>query len=151
MGTNYYLTKKCSSCNHEERLHIGKSSSGWCFSLHVYPFGGDKYSEFKKINGNVITIESLEDWKTWFGKSDWKILNEYGTEISSEEMIEIVTKRSRTERKELSDYYYSSWSDFYEKNQAEPGPNNLLRSRIDNSHCIGHGEGTWDLIIGEFC
>lgn len=34
--------------------------------------------------------------------------------------------------------------------RAEIGPNNLLRSRVDGVNCIGHGEGTWDLIAGEF-
>ena len=40
MGTNYYLHKKppCEACGHEPApLHIGKSSGGWCFSLHVIP------------------------------------------------------------------------------------------------------------------
>lgn len=33
--------------------------------------------------------------------------------------------------------------------QAELGPNNLLRSKIDGVHCIGH-DGMCDLIIGDF-
>ena len=42
MGTNYYLhrprTNECEHCGRADEappLHIGKSSSGWCFSLHV--------------------------------------------------------------------------------------------------------------------
>jgi len=35
-------------------------------------------------------------------------------------------------------------------NQAEPGPDGLARHKVNDGHCIGHGEGTWDLIIGEF-
>ena len=30
------------------------------------------------------------------------------------------------------------------------GPNNLYRHTIDGSFCIGHGEGTWDLFVGDF-
>jgi len=44
MGTNYYLVKNerppCPCCERtyvQERLHIGKSSGGWCFALHVIP------------------------------------------------------------------------------------------------------------------
>ena len=35
-------------------------------------------------------------------------------------------------------------------NYAEPGPNGLVRAKINGVHCIGHGEGTWDYITGEF-
>lgn len=28
--------------------------------------------------------------------------------------------------------------------------NNLLRHQILKGHCIGHSEGTWDYIVGEF-
>jgi len=85
MGTNYYLQKKsgtCQTCGHcsEDPKHIGKSSGGWCFSLHVYP------------EENITTVT---------------IVNEYGETISP-------------------------------------------RHRVDGKHCVGHGEGTWDYIIGEF-
>jgi hypothetical protein len=36
------------------------------------------------------------------------------------------------------------------KNHAELGPNGLLRSKVDDVHCIGHGEGTYDYIAGDF-
>ena len=36
-----------------------------------------------------------------------------------------------------------------QNHHAIPGPNGLLRHRI-GEHCIGHGDGTWDLIRGEF-
>ena len=54
MGTNYYLheppTNKCEHCGRQdekEPLHIGKSSVGWVFALHIIPEMG---------------IEDLEDW-----------------------------------------------------------------------------------------
>lgn len=144
MGTNYYLTKKCTSCNHEEKIHIGKSSAGWCFGLHVYP-----KEENKTIGELPIIIESLHDWSNWFKKPDWKILNEYGEEFHCLDMIKIITEKTWKKNTEIP-YHYISWEDFYNKNNAVPGPNNLLRSRIDNSHCIGHGDGTWDLLVGEF-
>ena len=69
MGTNYYLTKERNYCHHcgrkdVETKHIGKSSSGWVFSLHVYPEEG---------------IHDLSDWTKKF--PDGKITNDYGHSI----------------------------------------------------------------------
>lgn len=129
MGTNYYLEDQepCSHCGRPyERVHIGKSSGGWCFSLHVIPERG---------------INSLEDWKAnWQGK---KIYNEYGDEVSHEEMISIITERSWNKN-------LPSDPNWFSQNYAEIGPNNLARHKIDGHHCIGHGDGTWDLIATDF-
>ena len=77
MGTNYYLTTKpCECCGHNEETHIGKSSAGWAFALHVT----DK-------------IKSLEDWKILFDKFGSVITNEYGETITPTEMINRITKR----------------------------------------------------------
>ena len=38
MGTNYYWqeSEPCAACGRGyEQVHVGKSSAGWCFSLHV--------------------------------------------------------------------------------------------------------------------
>ena len=144
MGTNYYLMKGiCPSCQraHEE-LHIGKSSGGWCFSLHVMPEEG---------------IRDLPDWLQLFNEDGAKIRNEYGEDISVEEMIEEITKRKgNTNFDEPRVSYvsftglYEDWKEFHARNHSEPGPNGLLRHKILEGHCIGHGEGTWDLILGEF-
>lgn len=78
MGTNYYLHENiCSHCGRgDEPLHIGKSSAGWCFALHVIPERG---------------LNSLEDWEKKFEKGT--ILNEYGNPTSPEEMLRIITER----------------------------------------------------------
>lgn len=71
MGTNYYLKPKpCECCGRtDEGLHIGKSSAGWCFSLHVIPEEG--------ING-------LDDWKSRFDEPGVQIVNEYGEVVSKD-------------------------------------------------------------------
>jgi hypothetical protein len=85
-------------------------------------------------------IDSLEDWLKLFAISSMEIYNEYDTKISQTEMVDIITNRS-----------WERTSGFdYRSNHAEPGPNGLVRHRVDGVHCIGHGEGTWDLITGEF-
>jgi hypothetical protein len=86
MGTNYYLktgnkiTKTC-DCGFEheldEELHIGKSSYGWKFILHIIPERG---------------INELEDWEELFKTG--KIFDEYGNEITEEQMMDCILNRS---------------------------------------------------------
>lgn len=66
MGTNYYLQEKppCDKCGREfERLHIGQSSAGWCFALHVIP---------------ELGINNLADWKKRWEEHPSVIRDEYG-------------------------------------------------------------------------
>lgn len=127
MGTNFYWHEKppCEHCGHQpEGRHIGKSSAGWCFSLHVYP---DE------------AINDLPDWQRLYEQGE--IRDEYGVVLSAEEMTGRITHRGWSRPPD------DSFS--YAANHAMAGPNNLVRHQI-NGHCIGHGEGTWDLIVGEF-
>lgn len=112
MGTNYYLHEKpaCECCGREyEALHIGKSSGGWCFSLHVIP---------------EVGINSLDDWRARWSAPGVHIQDEYGSRIEAAEMEAIITERS--------------------------SPYGLRRHGVDDRHCVGQGEGTWDYITGEF-
>lgn len=135
MGTNYYveLENVCTCCGRGgERLHIGKSSAGWCFGLHVDP---------------ERNIRSLEDWKkVWAGK---QIISEYNEPITEEKMLSIILDR-KWKGKSDTPFGYRSWENFHQANHSVPGPNNLVRSRIDGIHCVGHGDGTYDLILGGF-
>lgn len=146
MGTNYYWrSNPCPTCKHiAEELHIGKSSAGWCFALQVFPDELDK-------------PQNLEDWKRLFKSSEGDIFDEYGREIGSVEMLDNITNRAWEKSIEeslkedpMNLYRGASLQQFLDQNQAELGPNNLLRARINGYHCIGHGEGTWDLIAGDF-
>jgi hypothetical protein len=132
MGTNYYLYDKppCKECGRpQEAKHIGKSSAGWCFSLHVIPEEG---------------ITDLEDWKKLWNQEEAVIKDQYGTTFD-----QAIVERGITERGIPGETSHTS-SIWLKKNSAEDGPNGLFRHRIDGIHCIGHGKGTWDLIIGKF-
>lgn len=124
MSTNYYTSKRCAHCNHDERLHIGKSAGGWCFSLATHPEQG---------------IASLDDWRRKFVDPDIIIENEYGSVQTPAEMLDIITKRSSSGEHRSG-----------VPGQCEPGPNGLRRCTIDGRHCIGHGDGTWDIMAGDF-
>ena len=129
MGTNYYWHEDiCPHCKRtSEPIHIGKSSGGWCFALHILP---------------ELGITTLEDWQ-----AKWKtgvILDEYNSTISPDEMLQTITNRSWNGDVVKDRIWWDS-------NKAEPGPNNLARSKVDGRRCVGHGEGTWDYFEGEFC
>jgi hypothetical protein len=130
MGTNFYMLTPetvCSCCGRGEgRKHIGKSSAGWCFSLHVYPEEG---------------IRDLSDWeKLW---ATHNIEDEHGNVITVEQMLDCITERSSPRPLE--------WSHkMLRDNFAVSSPHNLVRHQLRPDWCIGHGAGTWDLLIGDF-
>lgn len=132
MGTNYYWRSEsnaCKECGHDpsEEIHIGKSSMGWCFALHV-----------------TDEIRSLTEWRMeWDG--DGAIFDEYGQRVEPEQMLKIITDRSG--KRGPGDFGQA----FLDRNHAVVGPKGLLRSINDGSHCISHGAGTWDVMPGEFC
>ena len=142
MGTNYYLHDKpdCECCGRPyEPKHIGKSSAGWCFSLHVMPEDG---------------INTLDDWRRLWSTPGAYILDEYGRSVPAADMEDWITKRGRDSdwsdpRRWSGPFGYSSEAEFHARNMSERGPNGLLRHQIGR-HCIAHGEGTWDYIVGEF-
>lgn len=87
MSTNYYLHKPSSTqCNHcgydpeseNNIIHIGKSSYGWCFALHVDP---------------ALGINTLEDWQTKWIEAGVKIKDEYDKDICLYDMLDIITNR----------------------------------------------------------
>ena len=87
MSTNYYLHKpsntKCNHCGHDPEsenniIHIGKSSYGWCFALHV---------------NSALGINTLEDWKLKWAEEGMKIKNEYGDDVPAVDMLDIITTR----------------------------------------------------------
>ncbi len=139
MGTNYYSVRRGFDYESaesfwdirgtEDCIHIGKSSLGWCFSLHVVPEMG---------------INTFEDWIRMFIEPDRIIINEYHEVVPFDRMMGVITARSRKEP--------CTWDqESLDRNHAEPGPNNLVRHRIDPENgCVGHGEGTYDYITGDF-
>lgn len=120
MGINFYA--RFSEDFDAEPLHIGKSSAGWTFALCVHPDRG---------------LNSLETWmRLLHDDSVVEIYDSNDVEYTPAALREIITEREARSGRDHS-------------NGIE-GPNGLTRRKIDGVHCIGHGEGTWDLCIGEF-
>lgn len=134
MGTNYYLerSEKCAHCGHEtgkERLHIGKSSAGWAFGLHVIP---------------EEDINDLWDWVEKWEQPDTRIVDEYGDEVTPYQMLKAIVLK----RRPPSDYDQKYPFD-HALNGSEPTFNGLVRPRISR-YCEGHGHATWSKYPGEF-
>lgn len=82
MSTNYYLYKQpdCKCCGRPfDPLHIGQSSNGWCFALHVMP---------------EDNINTLDDWIALWSEPQSFIRDEYDKKVSTEDMMKIITDRS---------------------------------------------------------
>ena len=133
MGTNYYTKLD------GEELHIGKSSGGWCFSLHVIP---------------ELGINDLPDWIDFLTVNHYKIKNEYEEPVTLDELFGVITlRKGRHNFDELLPEsllrWYQNWEDFHERNHSEPGPNGLLRHQLGYG-CVKQGSGTWDCIDRAF-
>ena len=128
MGTNYYWHEKqpCETCGHAaEPKHIGKSSMGWHFTLHVYPEDG---------------INTFEDWQKLYS-SGGTILDEYGDNVSPENMTDKISDRRRDDP--IKDFDFAG-------NDAQVGYNNMLQHR-KSRFCIGHHPTiTVDYCVGWF-
>lgn len=129
MGTNYYVETEainhcpmCHRCDPGERLHIGKSSAGWVFAVHVIP---------------SRSINTLEDWKAFILANKCQIVDEYGGELSLEELLDVITNRSWPRPNYLGP-------------DTESGPNNLLRSKVRPGLWHAGPNDTWEYCDWEF-
>ena len=68
-------------------------------------------------------INTLDDWRVLWSAPGAFIRDEYGEKVSIADMERLITERE--------------W---------RGGP----VKRHDDQYCVGHGEGTWDYITGEF-
>lgn len=162
VGTNYYLHEKpaCPCCGHREKpIHIGKSSWGWVFSLHVGQVREDTFDKYG--NRQVHCVSSLREWIKKWSEPGSEIKDEYGEDVTSEEMLAIIISSSGYK---ASDVVKTDDSKF------EITEEGLTRFKVDYEngiYCMGHGDnysdtlydkesrekygpGTWDLIMGEF-
>lgn len=139
MGTNYYVKTGEKYVKNgwltEEIYHIGKSSYGWYFALHVIPWAG---------------LNSFEDWKEYLkGKT---IHDEYGRKVSYSRMIKTILRDSKDE----------SWGkqSNYEEGLvvSDDGDYKTCVGKYGLHYCIGrgacldrvNGDGCYTLVEGDF-
>ena len=83
MGTNFYVAadEPCATCGRsDESAHIGKSSAGWRFSLHVVHEWG---------------LTDWPEWEAFLTERADSIRDEYGNRISLDELKGRILHRKR--------------------------------------------------------
>jgi hypothetical protein len=127
MGTNYYVkSERCNCCDHKpDDFHIGKSSYGWYFTMHV-----------------TYTITNFQDMLIFLVDNRYNIYNEYGDKVELEDIIRTICCRSGNNTAE--NYYENS---IY----CELGQYGLVKFKVGFG-CIGSSEiNPIDYVPGDFC
>ena len=124
MGTNYFAIVNLGGPR--VKLHIGKSSIGWCFALHV-----------------TDGIASLADWRRVWAQAFVTIEDEYGAPIDADAMLEIIKDRvfQRPSQPE------AAW---FVDNCATRGPHGLARQTYHATMPPDPANDTYTLISGDF-
>ena len=80
MGTNYYaIIDCCDKCGRgSDEMHIGKSSGGWPFSLHVI---------------EDLGLDSWAKWKDFLIKNQYPIRNEYGERVALDFLDDLIVSK----------------------------------------------------------
>lgn len=138
MGRNFYWSDETQEERQEERekhwLHIGKSSAGWLFSMHVIP------SE---------DIESWNDWQSVLQASG-KIFDDSHNVVTFEELRQIVEDRSA---KHPLEFDWSTKEELIAETITYNTKYNLLQTGPKAEHFTKtvFGEGPWKYCNYDFC
>lgn len=124
MGTNYFAIVNLGGPR--VKLHIGKSSVGWCFALHV-----------------TDGIASLADWRRVFAQAFVRIVDEYGVVYGADEMLGLIEGRGFLWGHQRDEAWYAD-------NHATRGPNGLARQTYHATMPPDPANDTYTLISGDF-
>ena len=95
-NNRYYATTEALNSDFYQRIHIGKSSKGWRFGLCTYPTENPKFKDGQTGYHEYYLdkpISSFDDWIELFNDPNNHIENEFGEEITKDEMIDIIAHR----------------------------------------------------------
>lgn len=144
MGTNYYCELKdtvkviCNyGCEHEihPKLHIGKDSIGWAFTL-------------QGIDDGTYHLTNADEWEKALQNAD-HIYDEYGEEVSIEVMMRHIRKASPTlTRQEFEGLqaYVKEQNSMFTSNPKVAIVNGLLYNEDDR---LGE-DGNYVVVMGNF-
>ena len=147
MGTNYYLhikkpDQKVVTPMSFNTYHIGKSSYGWAFSLHVDEYEG---------------VNSLQDLKNKILEAGENaiIQDEYENIFTLDELLSVILDRSWGNYCASEEVFKTSKHMFPDDSFTSTRHKiykSMRRHTIDGRFCVGWSseEETYDLIQGEF-
>jgi hypothetical protein len=134
MGTNYYMIKgewlpEVSDLGHP-LYGLIRDGSGRPASIHIGKSSGSWCFSLRVYPDHGV--HNLADWKALVERllaDGWRIESEYCDTVDVNVLWEVV---ERVGWKELATKYP------------------FRRHEVDNTYCIGNGEGLYDYIVGEF-
>jgi len=109
MGTNYYAQwdscKHCKRADEYDRFHVGKSSWGWMFSLHVIEqrdWDDDKYG--------MEAPQDYEGWLKFLTHSNVRVFDEYSQEMDGALFMDqvVANRQGDLQRHSLDGKYYTA-------------------------------------------
>ena len=92
----YYATLEALNAEFYQDIHIGKSSCGWRFLLCKYPAENPRFKDAEECFREIYLdkpIETIYDWTELFHAPGNKIFDEYGEEVSAQDMILTIVAR----------------------------------------------------------
>lgn len=129
MGTNYYFVKGQHFPEHNDSHPLNgllKYGTGRPPMIHV---GKSSLGWCFSLRVYPTSgVHTLADWKNMAEKllsEGWRIEDEYGEAHTPDEL----------------------WREVERVDWNRP---NLNRRDLENNHCIGHGEGLYDYVVGDF-
>jgi hypothetical protein len=133
MGTNYYMVKgeHYAEGGYDHPLNpLLKWGTGRPPMIHIGKSSGGWCFSLRVYPDNGV--HTLTDWRHFAIRlvgEGWRIEDEYRTEHTLDDLWRVVERESW---KELASKYP------------------LRRHIVDETHCIGNGEGLYDYMVGEF-
>lgn len=139
MGTNYYA--EVHSNEGVKQLHIGKQSCGWAFGLHV---------EKRIYDGTVPS--NYDEWVKLLKSNNTRIYDEYGDNLTSTMMIDIINlKKYKPRTPESVKKNIENQDRYFNKNQsAYIDSIGLLRRTHEYCFVDGNLHKRFDYVLGEF-
>lgn len=129
MGTNYYVHKEPDLLDKLQGaqptiLHLGKSSGGWCFAMHVQP---------------ELGLRDFVSWMRYLRKGKVTIYDEYDCVVSFDEMVHIISKRSFPRNQKIAEIEPECYH-----------PGGCRRHGEDSYGRVKQGVGTYDYFNMDF-
>lgn len=128
---NYYMID---SMTDKFRYHIGKSSFGWTFSLHIKPPFINGIKEIERF----LSLQSVH------------VEDQNKNILTKDEMLSIIYNRIGEDK-----WWNEITQEWLDQRDAIKDPRNLVRFKVGDIDvhvkCIGYEDGPWDLIVGDFC
>jgi hypothetical protein len=133
MGTNFYMVKGAwvPETDYSHPLSpLIREGTGRPAQIHIGKSSGGWCFALRVYPDNGV--HTLTDWRHFAARlvgEGWRVEDEYGTEHTLDDLWRVVEREG--------------WKELACKSPCR-------RHDVDNTHCVGNGEGFYDYMVGEF-